>query len=112
MRLVELHDLHFPMRPVKFRRLLAALGFPRSFYRLLDVARADSAAHAPEFVAPRLQALDEAEAEARRLEAAGFCRTVRQLRINGDDLIARGLRGREIGRDARRPAAQRDRRTA
>lgn len=96
VRLVELHDLHFPMRPVKFRRLLAALGFPL-FYRLLDVARADSAAHAPEFVAPRLQALDEAEAEARRLEAAGFCRTVRQLRINGDDLIARGLRGREIG---------------
>ena len=96
VRLVELHDLHFPMRPVKFRRLLAALGFPL-FYRLLDVARADSAAHAPEFVAPRLQALDEAGAEARRLEAAGFCRTVRQLRINGDDLIARGLRGREIG---------------
>lgn len=96
VQLVELHDLHFPMRPVKFRRLLAALGFPL-FYRLLDVARADSAAHAPEFVAPRLQALDEAEAEARRLEAAGFCRTVRQLRINGDDLIARGLRGREIG---------------
>lgn len=96
VQLVELHDLHFPMRPVKFRRLLAALGFPL-FYRLLDVARADSAAHAPEFVAPRLQALDEAEAEARRLEAAGFCRTVRQLCINGDDLIARGLRGREIG---------------
>lgn len=96
VQLVELHDLHFPMRPVKFRRLLAALGFPL-FYRLLDVARADSAAHAPEFVAPRLQALDEAEAEARRLEAAGFCRTVRQLRINGDDLIARGLRGPEIG---------------
>lgn len=96
VRLVELHDLHFPMRPVKFRRLLAALGFPL-FYRLLDVARADSAAHAPEFIAPRLQALDEAEAEARRLEAAGFCRTVRQLRINGDDLIARGLRGPEIG---------------
>lgn len=96
VRLVELHDLHFPMRPVKFRRLLAALGFPL-FYRLLDVARADSAAHAPEFVAPRLQALDEAETEARRLEAAGFCRTVRQLRINGDDLIACGLRGPEIG---------------
>lgn len=96
VRLVELHDLHFPMRPIKFRRLLAALGFPL-FYRLLDVARADSAAHAPEFVAPRLQALDEAEAEARRLEAAGFCRTVRQLRINGDDLIACGLRGPEIG---------------
>ena len=96
VRLVELHDLHFPMRPVKFRRLLAALGFPL-FYRLLDVARADSAAHAPEFIAPRLQALDEAEAEARRLEAADFCRTVRQLCINGDDLIARGLRGREIG---------------
>lgn len=96
VRLVELHDLHFPMRPVKFRRLLTALGFPL-FYRLLDVARADSAAHAPEFIAPRLQALDEAETEARRLEAAGFCRTVRQLRINGDDLIACGLRGPEIG---------------
>lgn len=94
--LVELHDLHFPMRPVKLRRLIASLGFPL-FYKLLDVARADSAVHAPEFVAPRLSALREAEAQARRLEAEGFCRTLKQLQVNGGDLAARGLHGREIG---------------
>ncbi len=96
VRLVELHDQRFPMRPAKFRRMLASIGFPL-FYKLLDVARADSLAHAPEFIAPRLAALDEAETEARRLEAEDFCLSLRQLAVNGDDLLQRGLQGREIG---------------
>lgn len=94
--LVRLHDTGFPMRPVKLRRLIASIGY-ELFYKLLDVARADSAAHAPEFVAPRLETLRAVQAEAEWLQKDDFCLTLRQLAVRGGDLYALGLRGREIG---------------
>ncbi|MGN0479546.1 MAG: CCA tRNA nucleotidyltransferase [Hominenteromicrobium sp.] len=94
--LVGLHDTVFPMRPVKFRRLIAAIGFDL-FDKLLDVCRADCAAHAPDVTAPRMAALDGSRREADRLRAENFCLSLRQLAINGDDLYALGLRGPEIG---------------
>lgn len=95
--LVELHDTVFPMRPVKFRRLLAHIGY-ELFDRLLAVCRADSAAHAPDVIAPRMAALDDAQREADRLRAEDFCLSLRQLAVNGSDLYALGLRGAEIGK--------------
>ena len=95
--LVELHDTVFPMRPVKFRRLLAHIGY-ELFDRLLAVCRADSAAHAPDVIAPRMAALDNAQREADRLRAEDFCLSLRQLAVNGSDLYALGLRGAEIGK--------------
>ena len=95
--LVALHDTVFPMRPVKFRRLLARIGY-ELFDKLLAVCRADSAAHAPEVVAPRMAALDAAQREADRLQAENFCLSLRQLAVNGGDLYALGLRGTKIGK--------------
>lgn len=96
VKLVELHDLHFPMRPAKFRRLLASVGY-ELFYKLIDVSKADSLAHAPEFIPERLAALDEALLEARRLEKENYCLSLKQLAVNGRDMAELGLHGQEIG---------------
>lgn len=96
-QLVLLHDTPFDsLRPVKFRRLLAKTGFA-AFFRLLDVSRADSAAHAPDFVAARLQKLDEAEKEAKRLQTEGYCLSLAQLAIDGRTLMELGFSGRAVG---------------
>lgn len=96
VKLVELHDIHFPMRTAKFRRLLASLGY-ELFYRLIDVSKADNAAHAPEHVTARTAALDEALQEAQRLQSEDYCLTMRQLAVNGRDMRALGLSGPSIG---------------
>ena len=96
-QLVLLHDTPFDMmRSVKFRRLLAKIGFS-SFFRLMDVARADSAAHAPEFVAARLHKLEEVEKEAKRLQSEDFCLTLAQLKLDGKALMELGLSGPSVG---------------
>jgi len=95
-RLVELHDIHFPMRQAKFRRLLASLGYDL-FYKLIAVAEADSAAHAPDCIDERLTALREARREAERLQTENYCLHMQQLAVNGRDMAALGYRGTEIG---------------
>ncbi len=94
--LVELHDTRFPMRPTKFRRLLARLGYPL-FFKLLDVSYADSKAHAPWCIEERCKSLEEARQEARRLQSENYCLTLKQLAVTGRDLTERGLNGRMIG---------------
>lgn len=94
--LTRLHDTSFPMRPVRLRRLLAKLGY-ETFGRLLAVCRADSAAHAPEYVAPRLQGLAETEEAVRALRAENICLTRAQLAVRGDDLLSLGFSGRALG---------------
>lgn len=95
-KLTELHDLNFPMRTAKFRRLLASLGYDL-FYKLLDVAAADSAGHAPHCIEDRAAALQNARREAERLEAEDACLSMRQLAVNGKDMTKLGYTGREIG---------------
>ncbi len=96
VELVRLHDMTFPPKPVKLRRLLAKLGYETAF-RLLAVSRADSAAHAPEYVAPRLRALDETERAIRELREAGVCLSLDALAVGGSDLLALGFSGPAIG---------------
>lgn len=97
VELVRLHDMAFPPKPVKLRRLLAKLGY-ETFFRLLAVSRADSAAHAPAYVAPRLRALDETERAVRALQAENVCLTLDALAVSGTDLMELGFIGPEIGK--------------
>ena len=94
--LVLLHDTAFPKRTVKFRRLLAKLGYEQ-FYRLLAVSRADALAHAPWCIEDRCAALKAAEADAEKLQRENFCLSLRQLKITGKDLQVLVLRGKAIG---------------
>ncbi len=98
--LVELHD--YPIDPpdgppeTAIRKLIGRLG-PEDFFRLLGLKRADSLAHHPDY-RDRTAACDRLAALARELLTQPPCFTVRDLAIDGNDLLALGVpRGPEIG---------------
>ena len=79
------------------RRLIGKLG-EEDFFRLLDLKRADALAHHPDYRG-RTAACDRLEALARELLAQPPCFTVKDLAINGNDLLALGFpKGPEIGK--------------
>ena len=100
-QLVELHD--YPIDPPEgspdraVRKLIGKLG-PEDFFRLLDIKRADALAHHPDYRG-RTAACDRLEARARELLAQPPCFTVKDLAIDGNDLLAAGVpAGPELGR--------------
>ena len=100
-QLVELHD--YPIDPPTgsperaIRKLIGRLG-EEDFFRLLDLKRADSLAHHPDYRG-RVAACDRLEALARELLAQPPCFTVKDLAVNGNDLLAMGYsKGPELGR--------------
>ena len=99
--LVELHD--YPLDPAAqssakgVKKLLRRLG-EEDFFRLLDVKRGDSMAHAPQY-RERIEICDRAEAQARELLAQAACFTLKDLAVKGGDLQAIGVPpGPEMGR--------------
>ena len=79
------------------RKLIGKLG-EEDFFRLLALKRADSLAHHPDYRG-RVAACDRMEALARELLTRPPCFTVKDLAINGNDLLALGMpRGPEIGK--------------
>ena len=77
-------------------RALRQLG-EEALRQLLQVKRADAAACHPDY-AWQTQALDAVEAVLEQLLAKDACFTLRDLAVDGHDLMALGLQGREIGR--------------
>lgn len=79
------------------RKLIGKLG-EEDFFRLLALKRADSLAHHPD-CRGRVAACDRLAALARELLAQPPCFTLRDLAINGNDLLALGFpRGPALGR--------------
>ena len=79
------------------RKLIGKLGV-EDFFRLLDLKRADSLAHHPDYWG-RVKACDRLEVLAREILAQPPCFRVTDLQIDGNDLIALGYPvGPEIGR--------------
>ncbi len=79
------------------RKLIGKLG-EEDFFRLLALKRADSLAHHPDY-RHRTAACDRLVALAREILAQPPCFTVRDLAINGNDLLSLGLpRGPEMGK--------------
>ncbi len=79
------------------RKLIGKLGGD-DFFRLLELKRADSLAHHPDYRG-RVAACDRLTALAREILNQPPCFTVRDLAIDGNDLLALGVpRGPEIGR--------------
>ena len=104
-RLVELHD--YPIDPPNdcpdraIKKLIGRLG-EEDFFRLLDLKRADALAHHPDYRG-RAAACDRFGALARELLAQEAVFSLKDLAVNGNDLIALGLpRGPEIGRTLKR----------
>ena len=96
--LVEHHDVQIPNRERSIRRWMGRLG-PETFFQLLEVKRADNMGQAYELVKSRLSELEEMKAEAEEIIAQGQCFSLKNLAVNGRDVIAAGIApGPEVGR--------------
>lgn len=95
--LVEYHDVQIPNRERYIRKWLGRLG-PETFFQLLEVKRADGMGQAHELVKSRLSELEEMKAEAEEIIAQGQCFSLKNLAVNGRDVIAAGVApGPEVG---------------
>lgn len=79
----------------EMRLSLAALG-PEQFRLLMEVKKADNMAKR-EFVLNENRWFDRCSSQAEELAANGFCLTLGQLAVNGNDLKAIGFEGQAIG---------------
>ena len=71
---------------------------PEAFFQLLEVKRADSMGQAYEKVKNRLVELEEIRAKAEQILAERQCLTLKDLAVDGRDVIAAGIEpGPEVG---------------
>ncbi len=96
VRLVEWHDRDIPRTDKGIRRALRALG-ETDLRRLIAVKRADNLAQAPAYW-DRQRELDRAEEILEKLLAEDACFSLRQLAVDGCDMMKLGLAGPAIGR--------------
>ena len=97
LTLVEWHDRSIPRTEKGVRRALRALG-EENLRRLLRVKRADNLAQAPEFYSQQ-EEIRKAEQILDKLLREDSCWSLRQLAVNGDDLLNLGFSGPELGRE-------------
>lgn len=95
VRLVDWHDRDIPRTDKGVRRALRLLG-EEELRLLLDLKRADNLAQAAAYRGRQLE-IDRGEAILDRLLAEDACFSLRQLAVNGNDLMALGLRGPAVG---------------
>lgn len=98
VRLIRYHDT--PLEEKFLRRWLNRLG-EEDFFALLALQRGDTLALAPAY-RDRVAGLDQLAEQARRLLREKPCLTLGDLAVNGWDLMALGLEGRDIGAAQRR----------
>ena len=96
VRLVAWHDRDIPRTDKAVRRALEKLG-ERDLRRLIALKRADNLAQSPAYFG-RQRELDKGEAILDKLLAEDACFSLKQLAVNGKDLIAMGLSGPAVGR--------------
>jgi tRNA nucleotidyltransferase (CCA-adding enzyme) len=77
------------------RRIISRIGADNLFL-LLEVKKADNLAKC-EFVLEENVYFDKCAETARELIRQGECMSLRQLAVNGNDMISLGLSGRDIG---------------
>ena len=96
--LVEYHDAPPPRDGKSIRRQLNKLG-SETFFQLLEVKRADILGQNPEKKPVRLAELAAIKAEAEQIVVEGQCLTLKDLAVNGRDVIAAGaVPGPAVGR--------------
>lgn len=96
VRLIRWHDRDIPRTDRGVGRALRLLG-EEELRLLLALKRADNLAQAPAYRGRQAE-IDRGEAILDRLLAEEACFSLRQLAVNGNDLLALGLRGVAVGR--------------
>ncbi len=95
VELIKYHDYRFAPTEKNVKRLLGKMNFEAARL-LIKLKRADLYAQAPEFRSNEV-ALNEIEAIINKLEEEKACVSVKDLELDGNDLIGLGFKGKEIG---------------
>ena len=97
IKLIQYHDYHFTMEKKSVRKAMSLVG-ERLFLDLLDVMRADTKGKSDYRKQERLDQIDEIESMYYEIIRDKECFTLKQLSLNGSDLIKLGYKpGRQIG---------------
>jgi tRNA nucleotidyltransferase (CCA-adding enzyme) len=95
LRLVELHDIHIKAEKKPLKRQLSKYG-PEVLRSVLKLQRADNLAQ-PEKYRHRQERIRNAELMIDKIIKDGECLTLKDLQVDGNDLIALGYEGKAIG---------------
>jgi tRNA nucleotidyltransferase (CCA-adding enzyme) len=97
VHLIRWHDYRFVLTPVGMRRAVSKIG--KEYMELLfEVNRADTSAKNPKLNQEKYDALDTARKIYQEIQAKEQCVSLKELNINGKDLIAAGFQpGKEMG---------------
>lgn len=90
LALVRRHGEHPPLPEKRIKRLLAELE-EENLFRLFALMKADLSAQAPHLYQERIGGILECEALAREILKRNDCLTLRQLAVNGHDLMELGI---------------------
>ncbi len=96
-KLVKIHDVQIEEKESAVKRFLGK-NSPEIFFMLLKMKRADTLSQNPE-VLSRLEYLDRLEKLANEILDSEECFSLKDLEINGNDLISLGIKpGKNIGK--------------
>lgn len=93
--LVKNHDTPLPIDEKGVKRLMSRLGAEAAL-QIVDIHRADTAGQHPD-CAYRYAEFDEVQAMMQKVLDEQACFSVKNLAINGNDVLAKGLRGKQVG---------------
>lgn len=96
MFLVPIHDMHIGTEDKKIKKWLSKAG-ESNLRDLIEVKRADKLAQNPEMTEQELENLNITQSRLDKIISDGEPFTVKDLAVNGNDMIALGLQGRQIG---------------
>ena len=95
VKLVKYHDRYIEENTKSVKRAMNKMG-EELFFKLLDLKKADNLAQSPEFLY-RLDDIENLRQIAFKIIAENQCFSLANLAVNGRDMLALGLKGREIG---------------
>lgn len=96
MYLVPIHDMHIGTDKKKIKKWLTKAGESR-LRDLIEVKRADKLAQNPEMTAEELDNLNVTQCRLDEIIAEGEPFSVKDLAVNGNDIMSLGLKGKQIG---------------
>lgn len=96
VKLVKYHDTPLPTEEKYLKRYLNKLG-EDDFFRLVDLIRADNLGQNPDYRF-RQKTYDEIEETVRSILQQDECFSLKNLMVNGNDMLTLGFRGPEIGK--------------
>lgn len=98
LTLVQYHGEVYPVSEKRLKKLLGKLG-ETAVFQLFQLSKADLAAQSPHLYEERLSHIEESQALAREILSREECLTLRDLAVNGKDLLAMGIpQGPEMGK--------------